>query len=91
MNERIQELEKQSYTEAIHKITVQALENSLFEPIEPTVTVGEGENKVTIPLVFAEKFAELIIQECCSAIRLNDVFFGGKFQGAILKHFGVEE
>ena len=41
--------------------------------------------------VFNEKFAELIIQECCSAIRLNDVFFGGKFQGAILKHFGVEE
>jgi hypothetical protein len=38
-----------------------------------------------------KKFAELIIQECCSAIRLNDVFFGGKFQGAILKHFGVEE
>jgi hypothetical protein len=38
-----------------------------------------------------QKFAELIIQECCSAIRLNDVFFGGKFQGAILKHFGVEE
>jgi hypothetical protein len=38
-----------------------------------------------------EKFAELIVRECCSAIRLNDVFFGGKFQGAILKHFGVEE
>jgi hypothetical protein len=38
-----------------------------------------------------KKFAELIIHECCSAIRLNDVFFGGKFQGAILKHFGVEE
>jgi hypothetical protein len=38
-----------------------------------------------------ELFAELIIQECCSAIRLNDVFFGGKFQGAILKHFGVSE
>jgi nitrogenase molybdenum-iron protein alpha/beta subunit len=37
------------------------------------------------------KFAELIVRECCSAIRLNDVFFGGKFQGAILKHFGVEE
>jgi hypothetical protein len=48
----------------IHEITVQALENSLFESIEPTVTVGEGENKVTIPLVFAEKFAELIVKEC---------------------------
>jgi hypothetical protein len=41
--------------------------------------------------VFNEKFAELIIQECCSAIRLNDVFFGGKFQRTILEHFGVEE
>ena len=38
-----------------------------------------------------QKFAELIIQECCSAIRLNDVFFGGKFQGAILKHFGIND
>lgn len=37
-----------------------------------------------------EKFAELIIQECCSAIRLDDVFNGGKFQRTILEHFGVE-
>ena len=41
-----------------------------------------------------KKFAELIVRECGKVIRaeiLNDVFFGGKFQGAILKHFGVEE
>ena len=38
-----------------------------------------------------EKFAELIVQECCSAIRLDDVFNGGKFQRTILEHFGVEE
>ena len=56
MNERIRELAEQ------------ALENSLFEPIEPTVTVGEGENKVTIPLVFAEKFAELIVRECIERV-----------------------
>ena len=37
-----------------------------------------------------EKFADLIIQECCSAIRLDDVFNGGKFQRIILEHFGVE-
>jgi hypothetical protein len=43
------------------------------------------------PWFNSQKFAELIVRECCSAIRLNDVFFGGKFQGAILKHFGVEE
>lgn len=55
MNERIKEL------------TEQALENSKFETIEPTLTVGEGENKVTIPLVFAEKFAELLEKEFFSA------------------------
>jgi hypothetical protein len=41
--------------------------------------------------VFNEKFAELIVRECCSAIRLDDVFSGGKFQRTILEHFGVEE
>jgi hypothetical protein len=58
--------------ERIKEITVQALENSLFEPIEPTVTVGEGENKVTIPLVFIDNFAKLIIEECarrCDVVR----------------------
>jgi hypothetical protein len=58
----------------IHEITVQALENSLFEPIDPTVTVGEGENKVTIPLVFAEKFADLIVRKCIeSTLSLHDI------------------
>jgi hypothetical protein len=72
----------------IHEITVQALENSLFEPIEPTVTVGEGENKVTIPLVFAEKFAELIVRECAEVAYKRSVHSG---PSDIFKHFGVEE
>jgi hypothetical protein len=33
----------------------------------------------------------LIVRECCSAIRLDDVFNGGKFQGTILKHFGIDQ
>ena len=40
---------------------------------------------------YNKKFAELIVRECCSAIRLDDAFNGGKFQRTILKHFGVEE
>lgn len=52
--------------ERIKEIAEQALENSLFETIEPTITVGEGENKVTIPLVFAEKLTKLVAQECVS-------------------------
>jgi hypothetical protein len=49
-------------------------------------------NELTPVLVGKElaKFADLIIQECCSAIRLADVFNGGKFQRIILEHFGVE-
>ena len=49
-------------------------------------------NELTPVLVGKElaKFADLIIQECCSAIRLDDVFNGGKFQRIILEHFGVE-
>ena len=38
-----------------------------------------------------KKFAELLVRECCSAIRLDDAFNGGKFQRTILEHFGVEE
>jgi hypothetical protein len=61
--------------EQIKQITIQALENSLFEPIDPTVTVGEGENKVTIPLVFIDNFAKLLIEECariCDVVRENN-------------------
>ena len=49
---------------------------------------GEG---VVYDTFDPKKFAELIVQECCSAIRLDDVFNGGKFQRTILEHFGVEE
>lgn len=38
-----------------------------------------------------QEAAELIVRECCSAIRLDDAFNGGKFQRTILEHFGVEE
>ncbi len=83
----------------IHEITVQALENSLFEPIEPTVTVGEGENKVTIPLVFAEKFAELIVRECAMIVEgfeitqevALDEYVDYEASSVLKEHFGVEE
>jgi hypothetical protein len=75
----------------IHEITVQALENSLFEPIEPTVTVGEGENKVTIPLVFAEKFAELLVRECADVVRYYYIRGEPIMSCNITRHFGVEE
>lgn len=76
--------------EQIKQLTVQALENSLFEPIDPTVTVGEGENKVTIPLVFAEKFAELIVEECADIVKYYHSRNETVTPRQILQHFGVE-
>lgn len=34
-----------------------------------------------------EKFADLLIQECCNAIRQDDAFNGGKFMRTIKQHF----
>ncbi len=50
-----------------------------------------GTDFVLFYKLWQEKFAELIVRECCSAIRLDDAFNGGKFQRTILEHFGVEE
>jgi len=76
--------------ERIKQLAEEALENSLFETIEPTITVGEGENKVTIPLVFAEKFAELIIQECAEIADKNSPLSYPDHGIKIKRHFGVK-
>jgi hypothetical protein len=65
--------------------------NERIKELAAKANFGHMENNEVVYDPRLEKFAELIVKECCSAIRLNDVFFGGKFQGAILKHFGVEE
>ena len=54
--------------EKIKVLADQAVLDSLFESIDPAFTVGTGNGKMTIPLVFAEKFAELIIRECSQAL-----------------------
>ncbi len=78
MNERIKELLNQATTDALYetKDAIDFLDNP----------VSKQQRELQL-----EKFAELIVRECCSAIRLDDVFNGGKFQRTILEHFGVEE
>ena len=71
--------------ERIRLLAEQAVLDSLFESIDPAFTVGTGNGKMTIPLVFAEKFAEMIVRECAEiCLEAND-------HKNILKHFGVEE
>jgi len=58
-------------------------------PLSSSVDNGDG---VDIPLEFAEKFAELIVKECISAVRENYVDRGTtEAVLSIEKHFGVTE
>ncbi len=92
--------------ERIEKLTNEAIEQSLFEPLFPAFTVGEGSSKMTIPTVFVEKFAELVVKECARIARATPCpyteseqikILGHTWDMAsiesgkeILKHFGVE-
>ena len=75
MNERIKELAEQAADEIADLFNPGFFDDKMVNDVEKI-------NK---------KFAELIVRECCSAIRLDDVFNGGKFQGTILKHFGIDQ
>jgi hypothetical protein len=66
--------------------------DNMNERIREIITECETEYSTSYePSYDMDKFAELIVRECCSAIRLDDAFNGGKFQRTILTHFGVEE
>jgi hypothetical protein len=58
---------------------------------QATTDINPEDREWVFSRVDQAKFAELIVKECCSAIRLDDAFNGGKFQRTILKHFGIEE
>ena len=78
--------------ERIRLLAEQAVLDSLFESIDPAFTVGTGNSKMTIPLVFAEKFAELIVRECALHLHKRGVEGFGILEERNLKeHFGVEE
>jgi hypothetical protein len=81
MNERILKLAEQAGADFMRRINYNNLEGEEYE--EDAGVIFESNESF-------ERFAELIVQECCSAIRLDDAFNGGKFQRTILEHFGVD-
>ena len=79
MNERIQELIKQS-------------KMSLWEPPDPTSLVSQVTHPGNYAIFsdwFLEKFAELIVRECVN-VNYNSAFHDGEFCAReLLEHFGV--
>jgi hypothetical protein len=49
----------------LQELVIEALDLSLFEDIQPSVTVesSDGRGRVEIPLVFAKHFASLVLKE----------------------------
>ena len=76
MNERIQELLKQA---------VNAVDNPF-----PENPLNDELAKMYIPDCFAEKFAELIVQECVNVLHDNELW-NRHISHALKEHFGVEE
>ena len=84
MNKRIRELEKQSFiTTETQKIS--GAWDNIVEPFR-YVTVTETNFSL-------EKFAELIVRECCQALNpmLRDMISRGQGVDMVKQHFGVEE
>jgi hypothetical protein len=47
----------------ITTITEHTLTNVLCEPMQQSVSVGTSEGRVEIPVVFAKRFAELLLED----------------------------
>ena len=81
MNERIREL----MIKAIYDV------DRIYDPIDNPL--NEEVSKMYIPDCFAEKFAELIVQECIGVVEDSDGYsqYFPHVTENIEKHFGVEE
>lgn len=68
--------------EKLRPFIEQAIENSLFEPFNPAVAIGENDVRA-LPVVVFEEFAQLLIQECSQ-------FTDPGVKVFLFKHFGIE-
>ena len=77
MNERIRQLAEQAVVSVDIVTGNEALDDELA--------------KMYIQDCFSEKFAELIVNECCATIANTDRYRSEYFIAIIKEHFGVEE
>jgi hypothetical protein len=90
MNERIKELEKQSFITT----ETQKISGAWDNTVEPFRYVTVTETNFSL-----EKFAELIVKECTTVIeggrflhnQAPTALFAKECSGAIKRHFGVKE
>ena len=77
----------------ITKLVRQALKDSVSIRVESVIAGSiDGHGIIEIPNSFAEKFAELIVEECADVVRYYYIRGGEPITPQhITRHFGVEE
>ena len=73
----------------IYELAEQAAEHAVLNPEDEVLQSETEDAKVEIPKAFIDKFAELIIRECCDLLETSLPY--NPQQKMIKKHFGVEE
>ena len=76
----------------ITKLVRQALKECVSTPVESVIASRIDDHGILeIPNTFAEKFAELIVRECCIALNpmLRDMISRGQGVDMIKLHFGM--
>lgn len=75
----------------IYEFAEQAAEHAVLNPSDEILQSESGDVTVQIPKAFVDKFAELIVQECCKitdeAERADVPVVASKFVKA---HFGID-
>lgn len=75
----------------IYEFAEQAAEHAVLNPSDEILQSESGDVTVQIPKAFVDKFAELIVQECCKitdeAERADTGMFASKFVKA---HFEID-
>lgn len=81
----------------IYELAEQAAEHAVLNPSDEILQSETEDSKVEVPKAFIDKFAELIVRECCNVLQGEDILHGGYgynqgfLHKKIKEHFGVEE
>jgi len=83
--------------EQIQKLAEQASEYAVLNPSDVVLKSETEDVIVEIPKAFIEKFAELIVEECCNRLNKETIRHDGygynqyELYNRLRKHFGIEK
>jgi hypothetical protein len=82
----------------IQQLAEQAAEQAIFDDLDLCmITEADSGQLLQVPAAFVQRFAELIVEECCNRLGEETILHDGygynqhELYNRLRKHFGVEE